>query len=348
MKPASVCLPALLLAALILAAGCSVDVLPEGRELSTNRNLSDFALTPADLPFHVQHMENESVTAAPGSPLQNNRNILRVYTAGFIDEPAVSATSVYLKQDIIHYQYGTTDAEFAATYNYYRTLNDPQYTVHMQGSPGVGDRSFAFFLYYDKSKDWTNPVTGIVFVKSDIMEILQLRSSSVDITTLTKIAKIAAAKIPGPDVPADKVTTAAISPMQGSENAPVRLTGSSTTRLKTIQIDIDAKDLKTPVDPRTFRYWMYIPQANYDHMTTEKDPGVRILWKKVAGQPDEMLDPGEQMTAEIDLDAIGFPLETKTVNQGMGISIHAPSPLGVGYSCRKLPSFIEPGETYPC
>jgi hypothetical protein len=220
--------------------------------------------------------------------------------------------------------------------------------VKLEGSPGVGDRSFAFSLIYDKGKDRTNPVTGIVFIKSDLLEVLQLRASTTDYDTLTRIAKIAAAKIPGPDLTAGNPATPAISPMTGSENNPVRLIGSSTTRLKTIQVDIDAKDLKTSVDPRTFTYWLFIPQANYDHTTAPGDPGVRILWKKVAGEPNEMLDPGEQMTAEIDLDAIQFPLETKVVNQGMGIMVKAPSPLSITYSCRVLPPFIEPNVAYPC
>jgi hypothetical protein len=219
----------LILTLLLATAGCSVpDESPAGT-LPANTNLAQFALTPADLPFPVVHMDNESVTAAPGHFIQDNRDILREYHANFIDSPGVTPTMIYLKQDIALFAHGTTDTNFNSTYRYYQNLQAPDYSVTMLDSPGVGDRSFAFSLLYDKGPDRINPVTGIAFARSDITEIIQMRAGSVDEAAVIKIARAADRKITNPGEPpaGTPVTPAAVPKetippeiLDGSDNSP--------------------------------------------------------------------------------------------------------------------------------
>jgi len=225
MKPASAQLPVLILAILLASAGCSAPSDSSGTAIPVTTDLATFALTPADLPFATDHQDHQLLAASPGHPIQDNRDILRIYTADLFTAPPAAADVVYLKQDIVQYEHGTIDTNYDATWARYQKMQDPSFTITMLDSPGVGDRSFAFSLAWDKGTESENPVTGIVFARSDIVEVIQLRAASANEATVSKIAAAADRKITSPAAQAASppVTTETIPPaiLETGDNSPV-------------------------------------------------------------------------------------------------------------------------------
>jgi hypothetical protein len=65
------------------------------------------------------------------------------------------------------------------------------------------------------------------------------------------------------------------------------------------------------------------------------------------GAKNDILEPGEEATIELDLASAGFAQDVADVSHGTGIMVMGPSDT-LAFSCGNLPATLAAGSTYDC
>jgi hypothetical protein len=195
----------LLLFIIAIIAGCSSSTSSPGYGQSSSdlkpwevgtpvpyTDLPQLLLSRSEIPFAVAN-EN-TLEPDMAEPAFSQYGAIRGFTRFSISQKEESATSVQLGQTIVEYPPGNAtkayDAFIAQTKNSDMTL----YTISMSPDLGIGQRSC--ILVISDRAGTAKPITMLVFAKSNIMESVTMISPTSDLTTLTRVGKLAAAKIP--------------------------------------------------------------------------------------------------------------------------------------------------------
>jgi len=194
----------LLLFILTIVAGCSSSTSSPGTSPASSdpkpwevgtpvpyTDLSQLFLSRSEMPFIPvdQKVQTRNMT----DPVFSRFGAIRGITRYTINEQDDSPTSIQLGQTIVEYPPGNATKAYAA-FVAENQKSDTLYNITATGELGIGQRSSAM-LISDRSGT-QKPITMLVFVKSNIMETIILDAPSWDLTTLTRVAKFAAAKIP--------------------------------------------------------------------------------------------------------------------------------------------------------
>lgn len=194
----------LLIFILAIVAGCSSSTSSPGTSPSSSdlkpwevgtpvpyTDLSQLFLSRSEMPFIPvnQKVQTRNMT----DPVFSRFGAIRGITRYTINEQEDSPTSVQLGQTIVEYPPGNATKAYAA-FVAENQNSDTLYNITATGELGIGQHSSAM-LITDRSGT-SKPITMLVFVKSNIMETVILIGPSWDLPSLTRVAKLAAAKIP--------------------------------------------------------------------------------------------------------------------------------------------------------
>jgi hypothetical protein len=157
--------------------------------------LSQLALPPANVPFVVTNEMNQSLDPQI-NPLFSQYGALRGYEQYYINGRAELPDSSYFAQMIIEFPPGNVTPAFAGYKKQSQEIDPALYTVSWQNNPGIGDESYALTAANRSGNPSVKTLTMVAFRKSNIMESINVITSSPDIDSLEIAARIAAAKIP--------------------------------------------------------------------------------------------------------------------------------------------------------
>ncbi len=183
----------LLLLMAVILAGCNSTSSPQASPTPVAyTNLSQLAFTNEEIPFTIHGMK----TMEPNlnDPTIARYGGIRGYTRFVINEKTESETSTQIGQMIVEYPPGNAPLAFAGFVNQTRASDQSVYKITWLPDPGIGDKSCAFIVADKYGKG--NAIVMVVFVKSNIMESITRIAPAPDIDTQTRLARIAAAKIP--------------------------------------------------------------------------------------------------------------------------------------------------------
>lgn len=195
----------LLLIILTIVAGCSSSTTSPGTAPSSSdpkpwevgtpvpyTELSQLLLLRSEIPFIVanEKIQVPNIT----EPAFSEYGAIRGFTRFSISEKEESATSVQLGQTIVEFPPGNATKAFAAFVAQTRNSDMTYYNISMSPDLGIGQRS-CIVVIADRAGT-AKPITMLVFAKSNIMESVTLISPAEDLATLTRVGKLAAAKIP--------------------------------------------------------------------------------------------------------------------------------------------------------
>ncbi len=191
-------LPAAFLLILVvsLLAGCSSPQSSTATVTGTPvqyTELPELVLSREEMPFTV--MGEQTRNPNMKDPTLSQFGATRGYTRYVISEKTDSATAKQVGQTIVEYPHGNATKAFAAFVNGTRNADQSEYGITWLPDPGIGEESVAFIVTDRAGIE--KPVSMIVFVKSDLMESVILITPSADADLLTRVARQAAAKIPG-------------------------------------------------------------------------------------------------------------------------------------------------------
>jgi hypothetical protein len=195
----------LLLLLLTIIAGCSSSTSSPGTGTSSAdlkpwevgtpvpyTELPQLLLSRSEIPFVVA---NENVLIPDMTEKAfSEYGAIRGFTRFSISEKEESATSVQLGQTIVEYPPGNATRAYAAFIAQTRTSDMTYYNISMSSDLGIGQRS-CIVVISDRAGT-AKPITMLVFAKSNIMESVTMIAPEADLTTLTRVGKLAAAKIP--------------------------------------------------------------------------------------------------------------------------------------------------------
>ena len=304
MKIASMCLPLLIILVFSLTMGCigsnpgssnsnltnSTRPVSVVTTVSPSADLSDLAITRAEIPFTVVHEEGETYLA---DMEQNTYGVLRGYSHAYASERSDSPTAKYLVQGISDYPPGNTTLVFNEFKKRLQQSDDPKTSVVWLQDPHIGDESFAMTMIRSSGSVPENPYTTIVFRKANVVEIIMIKTKNADMQELSQIAATAAAKIPanGLNPPAIvvkpsplptttrpttiipvKTTTIPTTPAIVYANVvpavsslelkgPVTITTSEQNKIKTITFSLQLNPGNRPVDLRQVEYSATTPKG---------------------------------------------------------------------------------------
>lgn len=195
----------LLLFIIAIIAGCSSSTSSPGSGPSSSdlkpwevgtpvpyTELPQLLLLRSEIPFVVAN--ERTLLPDLTEPAFSQYGAIRGFTRFSINEKEESATSVQLGQTIVEYPPGNAtkayDAFIAQTKNSDMTL----YNITMSSDLGIGQRSCIMVI--SDREGTAKPITMLVFAKSNIMESVTMIAPASDLTTLTRVGRLAAAKIP--------------------------------------------------------------------------------------------------------------------------------------------------------
>ena len=271
--------------------------------------LSELALTRADVPFTVVREQNETPPPQQGDP-SSGFAVIRGYKMGFSSEEKDSPTATILLQTIAEYPCGNFSSGFTEIEQKMRTMNDPKTTVIWFPDPGVGDRSLAVTMKSESTSAVDNPFTLIVFLKSDVLEQILLKTKTADIATLTGIAQKAASKIPprasgsvcpvitaAPTLPPQTTTEPTKIPVQLATSTlqvsgPVEVTSSDGKTVQKISFTLKSGPGSGSIDLAGPDTWyrrrlisgLPVPAARPCTIQGEPHQGLRLPFSNRAGQ----------------------------------------------------------------
>ncbi len=191
----------LVLVVTALLAGCSstppAPVTPAPTTAATpppstpDTSLQRFILPPEDMPFSVAN----SMSQVPDlqDPSLSMFGAIRGYTTFYINQTENSPTAVQLGQRIIEYSPGNATRAYA----FYLMVghNVTEYNITWLKNPGIGEESSAAII--DSTiPGQAKPEGRIVFRKSGYMESVVMIGPTLDMDALTRIARLAADRIP--------------------------------------------------------------------------------------------------------------------------------------------------------
>ena len=119
---------------------------------------------------------------------------IRGFTRFSISEKEESATSVQLGQTIVEYPPGNATKAYAEFIAQTKNSDMTYYNISISSDLGIGQRS-CIVVISDRAGT-AKPITMLVFAKSNIMESVTMIAPAADLASLTRIGKLAAAKIP--------------------------------------------------------------------------------------------------------------------------------------------------------
>ena len=324
--------------------------------------LSDLALTRADVPFTVVKEQNETIKPKQGDP-QTGFPAGRGYKLGFSSEEKDSPTATILLQTIAEIPCGNASSVFNETDQKMRAMKDPKATIIWFPDPSVGDRSLAVTMKSEYTAAVDNPFTMIVFVKVDILEMIVLKTKTADIAALTEIAQKAAAKIPprasgsvcpvntvSPTPPPPTTTEPVRVPVQPAVSAlqasgPVSVTSSDGKTVGKISFGLQSGSGSGSIDLGRVGYMVSTPA---DLRTAGPgSPAVHYTRGTSPRTPDTVLGPGEAVTVELDTGAMGFTAHPLTPNNRFTLEVRPP----IGASLiitRTVPPTLTAGSSSIC
>jgi hypothetical protein len=206
----------------------------------------------------------------------------------------------------------------------------------------------AFYVRYINSSTPRFTDTVVVFTQGEILEIISMRSRDPELAAAGTLAKKAASYLPD-GRPAVTVTPA----RTGIEKAgletvfPSRATALSTSQVGKLSFTLRTGSGDLPLGAGKTRFWVYLPSGGGDKSFYTGEKTVTVIWKKAVGEKNDILDPGEEATIELDLASAGFAQDVATINHGMGIMVMGPSDT-LAFSCGNLPATLVAGTTYDC
>lgn len=181
-----------LLAVVIILAGCTGSPSGPAKGTSGAVLMSQLLLLPSEIPFGVadEKSYNPDVTKPEFLQFGAIKGISRTSSS----EKTESATSVQLSQTIIEYPPGNSALAFDWFEKVTRNGDQSRYKITWLPDPGIGNRSCALIIADRTGVD--KPTAMIVFAKANIMESVVMKAPSLDTDALTRAARAAAAKIP--------------------------------------------------------------------------------------------------------------------------------------------------------
>ena len=203
MKFPFLCAVCLLLALVTILAGCSstpsspgtITLPSAGTPVSsgTPDELSRLVLSPAEMPFTAVAEKNQTVDLS--LPSFSQFGAIRGITRFYINEKAASPTSLQLGQTIVEYPPGKAADAFAEFEKESQSTDRSRFNVSMFTIvPGIGNQSVAMVVV--NRTDSSNNMIMIAFTKSDFMESVFMIGRKLDTDALTRVARLAASKIP--------------------------------------------------------------------------------------------------------------------------------------------------------
>jgi hypothetical protein len=195
----------LLLFILTVVAGCNSSTSSMGTAPSSSdlkpwevgtpvqyTELPQLLLLRSEIPFVVAN-ENTQIPDMT-EPAFSEYGALRGFMRFSINEKEESATSVQLGQTIVEYPPGNATKAYATFVADTRNSDMTYYNISISPDLGIGQRS-CIVVISDRAGT-AKPITMLVFAKSNIMESVTLIAPAADLATLTRVGKLAAAKIP--------------------------------------------------------------------------------------------------------------------------------------------------------
>jgi hypothetical protein len=155
-------------------------------------DLAQLVLLPADIPFPVMN-ESYQTTDLLIDPTFQRHHAVRGFSHYYLSEKTESPTAVQLGQMIVEFPPGNITPAFEEFENQTRSAGLSRYVVNWLQDPGIGDQSYAYTVIDSSGKE--KPMAMIMFRKSNIMESVVMVAQTPDINALTRVARLAAAKI---------------------------------------------------------------------------------------------------------------------------------------------------------
>jgi hypothetical protein len=196
----------LLLALLVVSAGCSSSPsvpgtaapaqktaapVPGTTTPSYNESLLRLMFLPDEIPFIV--MLEQTTTPKMNDPTISKFAGIQGISRFSVNETASSPSSVQLGQVIVEYPPGNATLAFAEFVKSNQDADQSRYKITWLQDPQIGDKSCALSINDSSSAGKT--MIMIVFVKSGYMESVVMIAPKPDTDALTRMAKLAAAKI---------------------------------------------------------------------------------------------------------------------------------------------------------
>jgi hypothetical protein len=322
-----------------------------GPAAPAQNGLARAALAREDIPFAVMTERNGTLQAPAAISPENPYGILLVHDVSYYEGTGGSETERTVQQVIYRFPEGNAEK---AWYDFRQTMmqaSDPESEIPhiVWGSPvAVGNRTMAFYVRYINSSTPRFTDTVVVFTQGEILEIISMRSRDPELAAAGTLAKKAASYLPD-GRPAVTVTPA----RTGIEKAgletvfPSRATALSTSQVGKLSFTLRTGSGDLPLGAGKTRFWVYLPSGGGDKSFYTGEKTVTVIWKKAVGEKNDILDPGEEATIELDLASAGFAQDVATINHGMGIMVMGPSDT-LAFSCGNLPATLVPGTTYDC
>jgi len=199
MKFPFACVVFLLVIIITFSAGCSGPSSAPGTGSSSSGSmpgaLSQLALPRANVPFAVTDEMNQTLDLQL-NPLFSQYDAIRGYEQYYINGRSDLPGSSYFSQMIIEFPPGNVTPAFEEYQRQSQKIDPALFTVSWQKDPGIGDESYALTAANRSGNPSAKTLTMVAFRKSNILESIDVITSSPDIDSLEIAARIAAAKIP--------------------------------------------------------------------------------------------------------------------------------------------------------
>lgn len=370
MKPAPRAVVLLLLiAVLAVMAGCTEEAspaqtpvpattpptpvpLPVYTQAPPYTELSEITLAATEMPFTVTR-EDHGVTVLPTyDPTGITRGATRGYQAYYADNQNDLPFTTAMRQQILEFSAGNAPAAYKQQIQMMKGTAGQNYRIVPYPDLLIGDESYGFVGVNKSGTGSENPSALVIFRKGDVVETITLKSPSGDIVPLATLTRKAASMIPGKQE-GEPTPRRTIDPSHqpGIDLIyPLRATATSAETIGKLTLTVKLHDGSKPVDLTRMTY--HLSEGNAGKSTgfsKMNDNGVQVTRQNAAGGKENLLEPGETVTIDLDLNALDIAGSPESFNKGFFVYVSDVNTPTLSFMwCRDIPAVMTPGAEYFC